>query len=401
MRFWWIASSIVLAACTSANDRSAVTERDSAGIAIVDIAGPGTDYGTTEPVLEIGPDTGSGENGVFGSIAVVTADSAGRIFVLDQQAQQVRVFAPDGKLITSLGRAGRGPGELSRYANGVMVPADGSVWVADYAQARINVYAPEDGRLRNTIPLVARPGGRSWQLHGDTLVYRAMSIARDSLGRFRTWDGIVRTTPGSTVLDTLLIFDYVPTEIGAPPNLRIPLIMNAALWARLGDGRLVSSSLDRDFIRVHKPDGSIERIIRHREWQREPLSDADRAALRELLREKLVLLGGDASAAQSANVEFWDQWPAITAIRSGPRETIWVQRRGTITDIDPMAVNSPDAPDRFGGSLWDVLEQEGRPLGLLRFPAGFRPQDVRDSLVYGVSTDSLGVQRVSVLKLRR
>ena len=338
---------------------------------------------------------------MFGSIAVVTADSAGRIFVLDQQAQQVRVFAPDGKLITSLGRAGRGPGELSRFANGVMIAADGSVWVADYAQARINSYQPEDGTLRTTIPLVARPGGRAWQLHGDTLVYRAMSIARDSLGRFRTWDGVVRTIPGSTVLDTLLIFDYVPTEIGAPPNLRIPLIMNAALWTRLDDGRLVSSSLDRDFIRMHKPDGTLERIVRHREWQREALSDVDRTALRELLRQKLVLLGGDASAAQSPNVELWDHWPAITAIRSGPRQTIWVQRRGTIADIDPMAINSPDLPDRFGGSLWDVLDQKGRPLGVIRFPAGFRPHDLRDSLVYAVSTDSLGVQRVKVLKLRR
>ena len=396
-----LVGAFAVAACASADNRSAISERDSAGIAIVDISRTGTDYGTTEPVLEIGPDTGAGESGVFGSIAVVTADRAGRILVLDQQAQHVRVFAPDGKLIRLLGRAGRGPGELSRFANGVMAAADGSVWVADYAQARINIYNPEDGTLGNTIPLVARPGGRSWQLHGDTLVYRAMSIARDSLGRFRTWDGVVRTTAGTTVLDTLLIFDYVPTEIGGPPNLRIPLIMNAALWTRLDDGRLVSSSLDRDFIRVHKQDGSIERIIRHREWKREPLADADRAALRELLREKLVLLGGDASAAESASVEFWDHWPAITAIRSGPWETIWVQRRGTIADIDPMAVNSPDAPDRFGGSLWDVLDQKGRPLGLLRFPAGLRPHHVRDSLVYGVSTDSLGVQRVKVLKLRR
>jgi hypothetical protein len=55
--------------------------------------------------------------------------------------------------------------------------------VPDYAQARINVYSAQDSSLLNTIPLVQRPGGRSWVLRGnDTLTYRAVSITRDSLG---------------------------------------------------------------------------------------------------------------------------------------------------------------------------------------------------------------------------
>jgi hypothetical protein len=389
-------------ACTRGDTGAASTVRDSAGVAIVETAhSTETEYWTARQVLDIGPDSSS-ETGVFGSIAGVTADAQGRIYVLDQQAQQVHVFAPDGKFVRSLGRPGKGPGELSRFANGLLITHDGSVWVPDYAQARINAYSPEDSSKLNTIPLVNRPGGRSWVLRGnDTLTYRAVSITRDSLGRFRTWDGVVRTIAGSSALDTLLVFDYTPTEIGAPPNLRIPLIVNAALWALLPDGRLVSSSLDREFIRMHKPDGSVERIVRNAEWVRAPLTESDRAALKELLRQKLTLLGGDAAASQSPNVEVWDRWPAITALRAGPDNTIWVQRRGAIEDIDAMAVNSPDTPERFGGARWDVLDSSGRSLGFVRFPAGFRPYDAREARIYGVSTDSLGVQRVRVLELTR
>ena len=330
------------------------------------------------------------------------ADAQGHIHVLDQQAQQVRVFGADGKFVRSLGRPGRGPGELSRFANGLLSARDGSVWVPDYAQARINVYSAQDSSLLNTIPLVQRPGGRSWVLRGnDTLTYRAVSITRDSLGRFKTWDGVVRTIAGSPTLDTLLVFDYTPTEIGAPPNLRIPLIVNGALWALLPDGRLVSSSLDGESIRIHKADGGIERIVRNVEWVRAPLTESDRAALKDLLRQKLTLLGGDAKAAESPNVEVWDRWPAITAVRAGPDNTIWVQRRGTISDIDAMAVNSPDTPERFGGSRWDVLDSEGKSLGFVQFPRGFRPYDVRDSRVYGVTTDSLGIQRIGIVELKR
>jgi 6-bladed beta-propeller len=392
-----------ITACSSGADRSASTVRDSAGIVIVETArASDTEYWTVRQLLSIGPDSSAADTGVFGSIGGVTADAQGRIYVLDQQAQQVRVFAPDGKLVRALGRPGKGPGELSRFANGLLVAHDGSVWVPDYAQARINAYSPDDSSEVNTIPLVNRPGGRSWVLRGnDTLTYRAASITRDSVGRFRMWDGVVRTIAGSTALDTLLVFDYTPTEIGAPPNLRIPLIMNAALWALLPDGRLVSSSLDCEFIRIHKPDGSIERIVRNSEWTRAPLTQSDRTALKELLRQKLTLLGGDPTAAQSPNVEVWDRWPAITAVRAGPDNTIWVQRRGTIADIDAMAVNSPDTPERFGGGHWDVLDSFGMSLGFVRFPAGFRPYDVRESQIYGVSTDSVGVQRVRVLELAR
>jgi hypothetical protein len=88
-------------------------------------------------------------------------------------------------------------------------------------------------------------------------------------------------------------------------------------------------------------------------------------------------------------------------VRAGPDNTIWVQRRGTIEDIDAMAVNSSDTPERFGGTHWDVLDAEGKSLGFVQFPRGFRPYDVRDTRVYGVTTDSLGVQRIGVVQLKR
>jgi hypothetical protein len=123
--------------------------------------------------------------------------------------------------------------------------------------------------------------------------------------------------------------------------------------------------------------------------------------LKALLRDKLTSLGGDAKAADGPNVEVWDRWPAITAVRAGPNNTIWVQRKGTVADINSMAVNSPDTPEGFGGSHWDVLDAEGKLLGFVAFPHGFRPYETKGLLVYGVSTDSLGVQRVSVIQLER
>jgi len=49
----------------------------------------------------------------FGTIAGIDVDSRGRLFVLDQQAREVRVFSPQGEHLMTMGRPGAGPGELS------------------------------------------------------------------------------------------------------------------------------------------------------------------------------------------------------------------------------------------------------------------------------------------------
>jgi 6-bladed beta-propeller len=49
---------------------------------------------------------------IFGSIATVTADAEGRIYILDNQLTTVHLFNPDGELIQSFDREGDGPGEL-------------------------------------------------------------------------------------------------------------------------------------------------------------------------------------------------------------------------------------------------------------------------------------------------
>jgi hypothetical protein len=49
----------------------------------------------------------------FGDIWGVLPDATGRIYILDGQAQEVRVFEPDGRFSHSIGRRGEGPGEMT------------------------------------------------------------------------------------------------------------------------------------------------------------------------------------------------------------------------------------------------------------------------------------------------
>ena len=77
----------------------------------------------------------------FGDIQDLDVTSDGRILVLDAEANHLKVLRPDGTLIDTLGRAGRGPGEFQRPTN-IAVARGDSVYVFDNQIDRLVVFAP-------------------------------------------------------------------------------------------------------------------------------------------------------------------------------------------------------------------------------------------------------------------
>ncbi len=95
---------------------------------------------TAEEELRIGTLEGDGPD-LFGQIAALTTDPAGRIYVLDYLAQEIRVFNPDGTHSHTIGRKGEGPGELMQ-ASGLNWGPERKLWVWDTG-GRFSVFTPE------------------------------------------------------------------------------------------------------------------------------------------------------------------------------------------------------------------------------------------------------------------
>lgn len=91
-----------------------------------------------EQDLVIGAVEGSGPE-VFGEIAAVDVDMHGRIYVLEEQAQEIRVFDSAGTYLRTLGSEGSGPGELSR-AFGLAFDDLDRLWVPDVGNRRLTVF---------------------------------------------------------------------------------------------------------------------------------------------------------------------------------------------------------------------------------------------------------------------
>src|SRR5262249_57949664 len=67
---------------------------------------------------------------------------AGEMYVTDGYGNaRVHKFAPDGRLLLSWGEPGAGPGQF-HLPHGVAVDAEGTVYVADRENSRVQLFTP-------------------------------------------------------------------------------------------------------------------------------------------------------------------------------------------------------------------------------------------------------------------
>jgi DNA-binding beta-propeller fold protein YncE len=81
-------------------------------------------------------------NGWFAVATSIAIGPDGSIFVADFYNDRVQKFAPDGSFLSVFGEAGDGPGQFG-HAMAVAVADDGSVFVADFLNNRIQKWRPE------------------------------------------------------------------------------------------------------------------------------------------------------------------------------------------------------------------------------------------------------------------
>lgn len=166
----------------------------------------------------------------FGQVKGVAVLSDGRIAVLEAQAQELRLFDPNGAHVATYGGRGAGPGEMEG-AYGLMVGPGDSLWVADVRNGRMSVFHPASGFARSAPMPFLRWGfvwsgimtaeGRVWK-PSTTLGERRRPILRvygraAAGGRARELSGLMLHSD-FTLLDSLPLPDPPRTDPEDPPG---------------------------------------------------------------------------------------------------------------------------------------------------------------------------------------
>lgn len=334
---------------------------------------PGSEWRVVER-FRIGTATGDGPD-AFGRVEAFDVDRAGRIWILDSLARRVLVFDSSGSHVRTIGRRGGGPGEFGEPVDIDLAP-DGNMWVVDVENNRISAF-DADGRYVDARRIPTR--FKMWPWWGGF----------DDQGRYYTPVG---ATPSETetVAYTLVRHDMalVPRDTLARPQdpiardvfeyrgsiARVPF-QGSLTWRLSRDGTVWA--LVTDEYRLFQLDwagDTLRTIIRTARSL--PVTEDDLDRLRSAWARQIQ---------QEGEPRWWSRLPKRKPPVTGSffvddQGTIWVEREAETTS------------DR--GRLFDVIDLEGRYLGVVRLPfaARRRPSPiVRDGALYGVTFDELDV----------
>jgi len=292
-----------------------------------------------------------GENGYVYFAGVADADILpdGSVVVLDALNKTIYRFRPDGAFLDSLGRAGRGPGELEQPTD-IEVGPGGEIAVADGTNGRLNLWSA-DHRLKGAIRFPGWPVGMWWNGSGLYLKTFAFRFPSVPVSFYRVM--LATDTVGPPM------FTFISEQ---DPKLRdrgISCEFCPSGVNRVGRPILTSPGSLRYRIIEALEDGKTGRV-----WMRDGLPAAENSP-EELKR----IRAGVARAGQRFSPALFKYKPRFAAIALDDRERLWVLRWGPDGEPSPL----------------DLFDREARFITQLSLPTGVRRIVIRGEVLLAIA----------------
>lgn len=285
------------------------------------------------------------EGEFFGVVRQATIDAAGNTYLLDQQLHEVRVFDAAGHYVTTFGRQGEGPGELSNPSDLVLL-GDGRVGVLHGRPSRLTLFAPSGGMGEDLTIGEGEAFGFSLraEVAGDRpVVQRSVTTMGD--GTQTATQLLVGLDP-ATGQHAVTFVEKSETmdRLGSGGRIMISINANAiAEWTAGPDGRVyVVRDPEGYEIEVYAPDGSHERTLR-RAYQRVPKPEDVYEGELDQRRKIAERFGGSFDASEVAR-----DYPDIADLFVRPGGELWVLPSSGRLDDDPLALGVFDVFDAAG-----------------------------------------------------
>lgn len=346
-----------------------------------------TYVGTIE--LEIGRMDGE-DPYLFSDIGDVVVDDGGRVIVADRRTSEIRVFEPNGDFAFLFGGPGEGPGEMTD-PNGLQFGPDGELWVREsvrYSVFRLDSEGAEFLRVLRSLnpnhygvidPFTFDADG---QLVAVGPVRDADDVSLEARLRLRH-DGVV---------DTVVMADAdrqragQRTERFAREGIRGVTYLHAPFgprWIRAhANGGTWAEAVSTEYsINYHHPDGTVSVIEGPALQGPEPSPDERAGAERQMERER------ERAGLRAHPFSIPDHKAPLARMFFDRDGRLWVEKTG-----------------EDGAETREADVYEGTTLAArYRWPRRIRywpTPEIVDSVLYGVTADSLGVQRVARVRFR-
>ena len=327
---------------------------------------------------------------LFSYIMDVAADEEGRVFVADREATEIRVFEPDGGFAFHFGGHGEGPGEFGDLCCMHVAP-DGELWVRESArysafrldsasaEYRTGIRSPHPGHVGLMAPFTFDADG--------SLV---------SVGPVRDADDVslyarLRVHPEG-VVDTMIMADAERQSVSQAtvPFSRAGIVGHMYLhqpfgpqWvhAHANGGAWAEAVTGEYSINYHHPDGTVS-VIEGPAFPGPPLTEGDRTWAQGWIDRQIENAGVDRHP-----FDIPDRKPPLARMFFDHAGRLWIERTAAA-----------------GASMHEADVYDGTTLAArYRWPSRIRDLPTpwaTESTLYGVTADTLGVQRVARVRFQ-
>lgn len=290
---------------------------------------------------------GGVEGADFGTVADLSSDAEGRVYVLDADRQQVHVLSDEGELLRSFGSDGQGPGEF-RAARQLTVGEGGGVWVFDDGNGRYSEFDREGAFVQSlTRPIRGMASGIPYEAFDGSLLDWIPEVPRNGYGGDIELRPVRVSTDGSGGIDTLpaIRFQQEAVAGGRMPRL---FFARAVVATFDGSGHIwfADSHEARVFARTPSGDTTASVVL---PLDPVPVDDADRDLVRNYPLRPAIL---------APQLEELTDTKARILLMEGDgagHVFVWVYQGQT---------------DR---ALLDVVSEDGAYLGRIELPIPTRP----------------------------
>lgn len=334
--------------------------------------------------LEIGAMDGD-DPYLFSRIEAVAADERGRMIVADRQSNEIRVFEPDGVFAFHLGGYGEGPGELTDICCVEFGP-DGDLWVRESerfsvfrlgetdAEYQMGLRSPQMGVTGVMAPFTFDELGR---LVAIGHVYDDDGVSLDT--RYRVLrDGTVDTLVMADRERQSVSQETVPFERGPFRGVAYVSQPFGARWIHAhANGGVWAEAVTSDYsINYHSPDDAVA-LIEGPPLPGPTLSPAERERAQ-------VQIDRDLGRTDLARHPFGipARKPLLARMFFDRGSRLWIEK------------SAPDGAEMREADVYEGTTLAARyrwPRRIREFPTPW----ATESVLYGVTADSLGVQRVA------
>jgi hypothetical protein len=388
MRYWpMIPLAPLLAACVGEANQPNDTLFDPTGAQVVESSAPRWSEGQgwivdDSDLLDL-TDSGTGPAHEFERVTDAIRLDDGRIVVADDGWREIRSFSQSGELISSVGRAGEGPGEFQRIQTISKWRGD-SIVVFDQRLERATVLS-ESGGVR-TILLANLPHRPEYlcALGDSGLIglFSSPAFQPAEPGAYRVPYLVIRLNAEGVFVDTLGLIEG--REGYWAPEISGPLLIGKTghLAARGGDA-VFGDADSLEYERYRECSGSTQKVT----VPSFDLTLSDQEV--EDVRQRFLRPQDPPDVRRAVEaMPLPSSRPAYSKLLIDDEGCVWA-----------ASYRVPGEPD--GPRDWEVFDSAGTWLGHVRIPDRFSPLDIGGDFILGVWLDALDVQHVQIRSLLR